>query len=354
MIGDTPNLAARLQAHGRAWAGSRRRRDAAASGRPVPLRAMAPLELHGVREPPAGLRGRSASGWWRAASRRGRGAAIAPMVGRDQELALLLERWHQARSGEGQLVLLTGEAGIGKSRLAEALIEAVTSEPHVTIRFQCTPYHTDSALHPAIQYLANAAGLAEGGTVGGAAGPDRILRGQRWGRRQRDGGTRRSAPRRGWHRTLRGADPDPAAASHANARGVGVAHDQTGGAPAIVVGRRGRPLDRSHDARTDRAGPRPPAGPRGPGGGDRAADLCRRVCEPPGRQPLGAQPPCARRDRSHRSPNCRRQAATPRSPGRGDRTHRRRPAVRRGDDQGRARVRESCATAPTGTGSTAP
>jgi predicted ATPase len=55
---------------------------------------------------------------------------VAPVVGRDQELALLLERWRQAKAGEGQLILLTGEAGIGKSRITEAMIEAVAGEPH--------------------------------------------------------------------------------------------------------------------------------------------------------------------------------------------------------------------------------
>ena len=57
---------------------------------------------------------------------------MAPIVGRDQELALLLERWRQAKSGEGQVVLLTGEAGIGKSRITEALVEQVAVEPRVS------------------------------------------------------------------------------------------------------------------------------------------------------------------------------------------------------------------------------
>ena len=65
---------------------------------------------------------------------------MAPIVGRDQELALLIERWRQAKSGEGQVVLLTGEAGIGKSRITEALIETAMSEPHFLLRYQCSPY----------------------------------------------------------------------------------------------------------------------------------------------------------------------------------------------------------------------
>ena len=64
------------------------------------------------------------------------------MVGRDQELALLLERWAQAKAGEGQGVLLVGEAGIGKSRISRALLDALADEPHVRIRYQCSPYHT--------------------------------------------------------------------------------------------------------------------------------------------------------------------------------------------------------------------
>ena len=81
------------------------------------------------------------------------------MVGRDQELALLLERWAQAKAGEGQGVLLVGEAGIGKSRISRAVLDAVADEPHTRVRYQCSPYHTDSALWPVIQQLGHAAGL---------------------------------------------------------------------------------------------------------------------------------------------------------------------------------------------------
>ena len=82
------------------------------------------------------------------------------MVGRDQELALLLERWARAKAGEGQGVLLVGEAGIGKSRISRALLDALADEPHVRVRYQCSPYHTDSAMWPVIQQLNHAAGLA--------------------------------------------------------------------------------------------------------------------------------------------------------------------------------------------------
>ena len=82
---------------------------------------------------------------------------LAPIVGRDQELGLLLERWRQATGSEGQAVLLTGEAGIGKSRISEALVEAVAGEPHFLLRYQCSPYHADSALYPVVQQLSHAA-----------------------------------------------------------------------------------------------------------------------------------------------------------------------------------------------------
>ncbi len=88
-----------------------------------------------------------------------KGSDLLPMVGRDQELALLWERWLQARGGEGEVVLLVGEAGIGKSRLARALLDACAAEPCERFVWQCSPYHTDSALWPVIQALSRGAGL---------------------------------------------------------------------------------------------------------------------------------------------------------------------------------------------------
>ena len=90
------------------------------------------------------------------------GTSLLPMVGRDQELALLLERWAQAKTGEGQAVMLIGEAGIGKSRIVQALLEAVTVEPHYRIRYQCSPHHEGSVLWPVIQQLRHAADIEPG------------------------------------------------------------------------------------------------------------------------------------------------------------------------------------------------
>ena len=70
---------------------------------------------------------------------------------------MLLDRFEQAREGEGQVVLLSGEPGIGKSRLAHALIERLADAPHTRMRYYCSPYHVNSALHPIIEQLERAA-----------------------------------------------------------------------------------------------------------------------------------------------------------------------------------------------------
>jgi class 3 adenylate cyclase/tetratricopeptide (TPR) repeat protein len=86
-------------------------------------------------------------------------SAYTPLVGRVRELETLLQRWHQARGGKGQVVLLSGEPGIGKSRLTVALSERLKGEPHLRLRYFCSPYHSNSALHPVIKQLERAAGL---------------------------------------------------------------------------------------------------------------------------------------------------------------------------------------------------
>jgi len=85
---------------------------------------------------------------------------LTRIVGRETELQLLLDRWHLAAGGEGQAVLISGEAGIGKSRLMQGLRDQVAAEDHTRIRYQCSPYHANSALHPTIQQLERAAGFA--------------------------------------------------------------------------------------------------------------------------------------------------------------------------------------------------
>ena len=89
-----------------------------------------------------------------------RASHVANFVGREQEISLLLGRWREAVDGEGQVVLLCGEAGIGKSRIARSLCDRLADERYQTIQFQCSPYHTNTALYPATTFLRQAAGLA--------------------------------------------------------------------------------------------------------------------------------------------------------------------------------------------------
>ncbi|MGH6918219.1 MAG: ATP-binding protein, partial [Geminicoccaceae bacterium] len=158
VVGDTPNLAARLQ--GVAQPGQVVIADATRRlvGTGFELSDLGAKSVKGIAEPAeafAVLGERASESRFEA-----HGGQVLPMVGRDQELALLLERWAQAEAGEGQGVLLVGEAGIGKSRISRALLDALAEEPHTRIRYQCSPYHIDSALWPVIQQLGHAAGFA--------------------------------------------------------------------------------------------------------------------------------------------------------------------------------------------------
>jgi predicted ATPase/class 3 adenylate cyclase len=85
--------------------------------------------------------------------------ATTPLVGRDEEVDLLLRRWGQAKRGEGCVVLISGEPGIGKSRIAQTVVERISAEPHTRLRYFCSPHHQDSALYPSIAQLERAAGF---------------------------------------------------------------------------------------------------------------------------------------------------------------------------------------------------
>jgi class 3 adenylate cyclase/predicted ATPase len=159
VVGETPNLAARLQnlaEPGSVVIGEATRRLV---GGLFELANLGPRHLKGFEEPIAAWRVLRES---RAESRFEalRGSRLTPLIGRDHELAILRDRWIWAKEGDGQVVLLSGEPGIGKSRLIQALREELTAEQYIALSHFCSPHHSNSALHPIIMYLERAAAFA--------------------------------------------------------------------------------------------------------------------------------------------------------------------------------------------------
>ena len=157
IVGDTPNIAARLQSAAApntvVIAESTRR----LVGNLFELKDLQPKTLKGIAELVrawAVLRPSSVESRFEALH-----TATTPLVGREEEIELLMRRWAQAKAGEGCAVLISGEPGIGKSRIAEAIQERLGAEPHTRLRFFCSPHHQDSALYPAIAQLERAAGF---------------------------------------------------------------------------------------------------------------------------------------------------------------------------------------------------
>jgi class 3 adenylate cyclase len=159
IVGETPNLAARLQALAAPDTVLVSEATRNLLGGLFELEPTGEHELKGFARPVPAWRVRG------EASVESRFAAIhagrnLPLIGRSHEMGLMRERWQLARHGEGQIVTVIGEAGIGKSRAVEALQEALTAEPHARVNLQCSPHHSDSALYPVIQYLGRAARFA--------------------------------------------------------------------------------------------------------------------------------------------------------------------------------------------------
>jgi predicted ATPase len=158
VVGETPNLAARLQTLDEPdtlviAAGTRR-----LLGHLFEYRDLGAFEVKGLATPVR---------VWRVlcpsvvASRFEalRGAALTGLIGRDEEIDLLLRRWERAKAGDGQVVLVSGEPGIGKSRITAELEERLNVEPHIRLRHFCSPYHQNSALFPFVDQLGRASGF---------------------------------------------------------------------------------------------------------------------------------------------------------------------------------------------------
>jgi class 3 adenylate cyclase/tetratricopeptide (TPR) repeat protein len=152
IVGETPNLAARLQALAQP--------DTVVIGASTHRLVeglfdcdnLGSRHLKGISQAVTAYRVRAASGArsrFEAAARRG----LTPLVGREEEINLLLKRWQQAKDGEGQTVLLSGEAGSGKSRIVRGFREHLGDEPHSGVLYYCSPYHQHSAFYPAIDQL---------------------------------------------------------------------------------------------------------------------------------------------------------------------------------------------------------
>jgi class 3 adenylate cyclase/predicted ATPase len=158
VVGETPNLAARLQGLAvpdTLVIGEATRRQI---GGLFDLEDLGPQQLAGFGEPQHAWRVLGESG--EVSRFEALRSGETPLVGREEEVELLIRRWQQAKSSEGRVVLISGEPGIGKSRLTAALSEHIGSEPHTRLRYFCSPHHQDSALHPFIAQLERAAGFA--------------------------------------------------------------------------------------------------------------------------------------------------------------------------------------------------
>jgi predicted ATPase len=158
VVGETPNLAARLQAlaePGTVVIGPSTRR---LTGGLFDYEDLGAIEIKGFAAPvevARVLRESAVASRFEALN----GSALTPLVGRDAEIDLLLRLWARAKAGDGQVVLVSGEPGFGKSRMAAALEERLQVEPHFRQRFFCSPYRQDSALYPFIDQIGRAAGL---------------------------------------------------------------------------------------------------------------------------------------------------------------------------------------------------
>jgi class 3 adenylate cyclase len=159
VVGETPNLAARLQVLAEPGSVVISQATRRLLGGLFALADLGPVRLNGFAEPLPAWR---VEGEGRAQGRFEalHGEHLTPLVGREHEIGLLVDRWERAKEAEGQVVLLSGEPGIGKSRIVRALRERLAGEPHTPLSYYCSPHHINSALYPVIGLLERAAGYS--------------------------------------------------------------------------------------------------------------------------------------------------------------------------------------------------
>ena len=159
IVGDTPDLAVRLQSSAQPDTVTIEPTTWRLIGNLFDCRDLGPLDANSDAEP---IRRWRVLGESVVASRFEalRGSKLTPLVGREEEIDLLLRRWARAKGGDGQIVLVSGEGGLGKSRITAEFEERLHAEPHLRMRYFCSPYHQDSALFPIIDQLGRAAGFA--------------------------------------------------------------------------------------------------------------------------------------------------------------------------------------------------
>jgi class 3 adenylate cyclase/tetratricopeptide (TPR) repeat protein len=157
VIGETPNLAARLQGLAEPSTVVICSDTHRLLGKLFEYRALGPVRIKGFGEPKPiwQVTGASAVDSRFEAFR----TATTPLVGRDEEIELLVRHWRRAIHGDGQVILISGEPGIGKSRITQALLETLGDEPYARLRYFCSPHHQESALYPTIAQLERAAGF---------------------------------------------------------------------------------------------------------------------------------------------------------------------------------------------------
>ncbi len=165
LVGDTPDLAMRLQALAEPDTIVVSEATRRLLGKTFKMKELGPRALGGIDAPVAA--------WLILAERENvsrfeasRSETMTPFVGRDAEIALLVERWQRAAKAEGQVAVLSGEAGIGKSRVLATLRERIGEQSYLPLRYQCSPHHVNDAFHPVIGQIWFAAGFVSGEAAG--------------------------------------------------------------------------------------------------------------------------------------------------------------------------------------------